>query len=640
MTRIGIRTKIVIMVAVALLLALGVSAFLIRGLVYQNIVSQKMTTVDILTASLVHDIKYNFQTDGQEGVHEIIGKYATYYQIIKDIDFFNPELISMGSFHPEHEGRKTGDPDVAAAVSFAKPALKLIPSEGNDLAIRSVAPILQGSRIVGAVKIEVSIRDIQATLSAIDRRIGAILLGTVLAASLVLFILLRSTILLRLNRLMEGTYRIARGNYDVRLADNRKDEIGELGRAFDRMTSDLKKSRREIEEYQKHLEARIQDATAELQKAYDDLKNVQSQVVLNEKMASLGVLIAGIAHEINTPIGAIHNVARNLETKVESLPELLKEFQAEPKVSAERFFACLEEFLQRGSTGYSSPSYKEVRNLETFLQKQGVSSWRETAETLGRLHVTEPEIVQKHLDCLRSPSLLSLVEAIVSIAQAARISKSSSTKIQEIIQALKYYAYTDKDRVERVQINESIQTSLVLLRSRLKHAVRVETNLAPDLPPVPCTSEIHQVWTNLLNNACDAIGEMGDDYSGKISISTKLTGDHVRVEVTDNGIGIPEDKKNKIFDPFFTTKDIGKGTGMGLSVAYGIVQAHGGALDVEVLELLELAHRELHLVVGQTGPGAHVPPLKEHVAGVDATRLGDLARLCFDGGQQIASRLA
>jgi len=107
------------------------------------------------------------------------------------------------------------------------------------------------------------------------------------------------------------------------------------------------------------------------------------------------------------------------------------------------------------------------------------------------------------------------------------------------------------------------------------------TDFAKDLPEIMCTSEIHQVWTNILNNACDAIEEMGSDYSGEISIISRRSDDSIVISISDNGIGIPEDKKDNIFDPFFTTKDIGKGTGLGLSIVSGIIKKQGGIIRVD-----------------------------------------------------------
>ena len=581
-SHISIRTKMIFMVIGILVLAIIMAGLLIRGIVYRNIVSQKMTTVDILTASLVHDIKYDYDAGRLEHINEIIAKFMTYYRIIQGISFYDTSFINRADSHTERIGQTTQDQDIIAAISMAKPRIHVTSSDWKSLSIHSVAPIFQGSRIAGAIAMEISIQDIQATMSAIDHRIAVILIITIIMTSFILFIILRSSILIRLSHLINLTNQIAAGNYNIRVNDDRQDEIGKLGRAFDQMSIDLRRSKEEIDNYNKHLEERVNDATARLQKAYEDLKNTQSQLVLNEKMASLGLLIAGIAHEINTPVGAIRNVLRNLEKKIVSLPKTIETFKNERDILPfSKMVMCLEDLIQTSSVTPQPVSYKEMKVVETLLMDKGIGNSKEMVNSLSKINFTDPEKIIKYTDCLRISSFFSLFESIGSIVQAARISETSSQKIAEIVRALKYYAYTDKDNVEMTQINESIQTAMVLLKNRLKHTVKVSTDLDPALPAIPCTCEIHQVWTNLLNNACDAIEELGEDYQGKINISTRKKDDHILITVTDNGNGIPEDKINKIFDPFFTTKDIGKGTGLGLSIVSGILKRHYGIIRVE-----------------------------------------------------------
>lgn len=571
----------IFMVIGILVLAIIMAGFLIRGVVYRNIVSQKMTTVDILTASLVHDIKYDYDAGRLDHINEIIAKFMTYYRIIQSISFYDTSFTNKADSNSEHIGQTTQDQKIIAAIFMAKPSIHVTSSDWKNLSIRSIAPIFQGSKIVGAISMEISIQDIQVTMSAIDHRIAVILIITIIMTSFVLFIILRSSILVRLSHLINLTNQIAAGNYNIQVNDDRQDEIGKLGRAFDQMTIDLIRSKEEIDNYNKHLEERVNDATARLQKAYEDLKNTQSQLVLNEKMASLGLLIAGIAHEINTPVGAIRNVLRNLGKKIISLPKTLETFKNDQDIPLSKMVMCLEDLIQTSSITQQPVSYKEMRTIETILLDQGIENVREMINSLSKLNFTDPEKVTQYTDCLRISSFFSLFESIGSIVHAARISETSSQKIAEIVRALKYYAYTDKDNVEMAQINESIQTAMVLLRNRLKHIIKVTTDLDPTLPAIPCSSEIHQVWTNLLNNACDAIEEIGEDYQGEINISTRKKADHILITVIDNGNGIPEDKITKIFDPFFTTKDIGKGTGLGLSIVSGIVKKHNGTIRVE-----------------------------------------------------------
>ena len=577
----SIRLKMILIVAGLLFISITGSGYLIRSMVFQNILDQKIRTAEILTKSVVHDIKYVHQIQRSENVDQVIAKFITYYRLITKISYYNSESVIVADSNPEHIGHRTNDNLIAEAVSMAKPSIIITKSDWNNVGIRSISPILQGSKIIGAVEVDISIKDIQMALSAIDRRVAMILVVVVLSASAALYFLLRIAILQRLNRLMDITNEVSSGNYNVQAEDKSWDEIGQLAKAFNRMTRDLKISKDDLENYNKTLEDRVNEATARLTKTFDDLKNAQTQLVLNEKMASLGLLIAGIAHEINTPIGAIFNVTRTLDNRVVSLPGILRDFRMDDANLRDKMMVCLDELYRVSKAQVYSPSFREIRAIETVLSDQGVENYKSMSASLARLNFTDIEKILMYIDCFKSPSFFALFESCGSIVQAANISESSSQKISEIIRALKFYAYTDRDKIEAVQINESIQTALILLRSKLKHGISVMTDFAKDLPEIMCTSEIHQVWTNILNNACDAIEEMGSNYDGEISICSRKSDDSIVITISDNGIGIPEDKKENIFDPFFTTKDIGKGTGLGLSIVSGIIKKHGGIIRVD-----------------------------------------------------------
>lgn len=544
---------------------------------YQNLLEEKETIVDVIMASLVHDIKYEYQDQEHLRGEGIISKYMTYYRVINQISLYDTQSRNIADSERNHVGTITQDPDVLLALSLARPTTKIIQFDEQNLAIRSVAPILRGSKIVAAVVMDVSIQDIDESLAAIDRRIGLILAVTVAVASLAIMAMLGKSIMPRLKRLINVTREIAAGDYKIRLGDTQTDEIGRLAQAFDMMTTELEKSKNALEDYHaKNLEQKVR----ELDRAYEELKNAQSQLVHNEKMASLGALIAGIAHEINTPIGAISNVSRSIEKRVQLLPELLEDFGDSINYPVHNAIACLAELIESTRGVHQFPTRKEIQLVEEMLHQAEIDGWREKAAALVNLNFYQPEKIQRYLNCLHNATLFRVIEAVASIAQAAKISETSCNKIQEIIQALRYYAYLDKDKVALIQVNDSIRTASVLLRSKLKHRADLILDLDPDLPLIPCTSEIHQIWTNLLSNAYDAIEEKGDDFRGKIIVTSSSIPDHVMVTVSDDGNGIAEDMTNNIFDPFFTTKDIGKGTGLGLSIVSGIVRRHNGVIRV------------------------------------------------------------
>ena len=567
------------MVAGTLVVANAVATLAVRQIVYKYAVSQKLSTVEILASSFVHDVKYEVDPSKEGTTQDVIAKYMTYYRNIRGISFYDPAMRDVADSDPSKIGPAAPASDVVDALRAAKPSTRIMQENGRTLGIRSVSPILRGSRITGAAVIEISFDDITATIVKVDQSIITLQVLKTVIVCLALYVLIRHVILARLTRLIQATHRIAKGDYDVALPVHPKDEIAELAAALNRMSADLKRSREELDEYNRHLENMVREKTAALQKTYEDLKNAQSHLVLNEKMASLGVLIAGVAHEINTPVGAILNVSRNLARMLATLPQSLVPFWR-GDIPPGAMAACLEDLRVANTKTGEVSSYRETKRVEQLLAEYRVEDTKERAGVLARIRFTEPEQLRQHLACLSDSSFLKLADAYGSIAQGVAIAETSSQKIAEIVRALKYYARSDMDRVEPIQINESIQIALVLLRNHLKNRVTVRTDLASGLPPVHGTGELNQIWTNLLTNACDAIEEVGPNHDGVIEIATRRSGDRVHVVITDNGVGIPEEKLQKVFDPFYTTKDIGKGTGLGLSIVSGIVTKLRGTASV------------------------------------------------------------
>jgi C4-dicarboxylate-specific signal transduction histidine kinase len=180
---------------------------------------------------------------------------------------------------------------------------------------------------------------------------------------------------------------------------------------------------------------------------------------------------------------------------------------------------------------------------------------------------------------LAQPAVRRTLEQLVSLRNAADITAASAQKIARIVKALRYYSHAGQDKLADVNVTESLDSTLVLLQNRIKNTAALKTDLAASLPPVRAGADLSQVWTNILNNACDAIAELQPPRRGLIDVTTRLEGDCVIVEIANDGPPIPPDAANRIFDPFFTTKPIGKGTGLGLSICHGIVVQYGGAIE-------------------------------------------------------------
>ena len=276
------------------------------------------------------------------------------------------------------------------------------------------------------------------------------------------------------------------------------------------------------------LERRVDARTRELSEALERLKESEAQLVQTEKMSSLGQLVAGVVHEINTPLAYVKN---SVVTARDAVPELRAAV-----VEAGR----LLDLLRSEAT--------DAAHLQATFD-----SLQSRLEVLERHHVFED------LHSLTGDGLHGIEQ------------------IGELVTNLKNFSRLDRSRVASFNVNEGVKATLLIARSMLRK-VDVEQRLG-EVPAITCSpSQVNQVLLNIVTNAAQAI----DKPRGHITIETRrVPGPAVAIEVTDDGKGIPAELLSKIFDPFFTTKDVGKGSGLGLSIAYKIVNEHGGRIEVQ-----------------------------------------------------------
>jgi two-component system NtrC family sensor kinase len=314
----------------------------------------------------------------------------------------------------------------------------------------------------------------------------------------------------------------------------------------------------------------------------EKLKSAQAQLVLSEKMSSLGVLIAGIAHEINTPAGAIANVANDLQGRIKTITDALINIRDD--LSQEELALLLsfaDEFTMDESIANERQQWKKSREVREWLAQLGVENEKNIASVLAKYNLLDKNRLVRYEALLKRHWVIDLVDSLGTINAGIKICNSSIGKISDIVKALKYYAYTDMDKTSALDMNENIGNVLLLMNNKLKHRVTVEQQMSA-LPRICCTSEISQVWTNLISNAYDAIVDANiPGKEGKIRIETREQDNWIAVRISDNGIGISQENVEKMFDPFFTTKEIGKGTGLGLSIVSGIIKKHAGHISVD-----------------------------------------------------------
>ena len=346
------------------------------------------------------------------------------------------------------------------------------------------------------------------------RKVSLIASGLVFLIAILVGFWLARNISKPILALREAARQVGDGDLSQRVKKSTGDEIGDLTEAFNKMVEDLGKARMELKQVNISL-ASTNDA---LNASMDDLKEAQDHLIQAEKMASLGQLTAGIAHEINNPINF---VSANIAPLKEDLADLLQVLRRYDKVIQEK--SLDKEFL-------------EVIKLKE--------------ETNYDVTITE---VRKLL---------------TGIEDGAR-------RTSEIVRGLRNFSRADQNVFKKTNLNECLESTLTLLHSSYKNRIEIIKNYA-ELPEVDCfPGQINQVFMNLLSNAIQAIPE-----TGKIFISTKLAGDMVKISVKDTGGGMTEEVRKKIYDPFFTTKEVGKGTGLGLYISYGIIEKHNGKIEV------------------------------------------------------------
>lgn len=303
-----------------------------------------------------------------------------------------------------------------------------------------------------------------------------------------------------------------------------------------------------------------------------------------EKLASLGRLSAGLHHELNNPAAAAQRSAQELSRQLRLAPEKFKALlllRLDPE-QVDQINKVLFDTIKQKANGKLSMMERSSleEEINSWLSDHGIAEAAEQAEILAR-HRFGGEALQKLENICGKEQAGPIADWIANVLATEKLVKDiqeSMRRISQLVGAVKTYAHMDgSPERERTNLVESIETTLTMLNHKIKKkkiAVSVE---APEDLPHPCvyTGELNQVWTNLIDNAVDAVEE-----GGKIDILLAQEEDKIKIALSDNGSGIAEDVVPKIFDPFYTTKSVGHGTGMGLDISKKIIEQHGGTISV------------------------------------------------------------
>ena len=371
---------------------------------------------------------------------------------------------------------------------------------------------------------------------------------------------------------------ISAGRRDVDVEVSGGREIQLLASAFKKATGDLQEYAASLEQHNLELDIARQRAV----KANHELQEAQDEMIQMEKMSSLGRLVAGVAHEINTPTGAIYNVTAEASDALDVLVAGLHRMRDMSPEEFQQFRHYLDTAVDRRLIP-ERVSRRDRRRLSEMLEATGLETPQKYVELLARCHITSPDHAADLSRLLDKYNAVPVFTALVEIHAGMKISRTSAQKISRIVRALKFYSRGGENQsCGPTDINQTVHDALIILHNQLKDSVDLSVELAEGLPQPTCTDGITEVWVNLLTNACDAISDRGPGFRGKIWIHSQCDRGEIHVTVADNGAPVPAEIASKIFDPFFTTKPPGKGTGLGLAVVVGTVRRNGGNVNLTV----------------------------------------------------------
>jgi signal transduction histidine kinase len=348
----------------------------------------------------------------------------------------------------------------------------------------------------------------------------------------------------------------------------------------------------EVRAFSERLEQKVRERTVELERANAEIERAlrelgaaQGQLIHSEKMAELGMLVAGIAHEVNSPAAAVQGLVDALSDTVTRLGHCAQDLYALelPPASLHKFFELIDGLLPEMGTAplaMSVESRQQVRRLKsTLLDAPGGDVAAPMLAEVGPLgERVAPDLVRLAGGKSIAP-LAGYLREIAFLARTAGTIRTAIGAIRRIVGALRRYSRLDQAPLEQVDVHAGIEDTLVILSHQLKYGekgINVKRTYGK-LPQITAyVGELNQVWTNLIHNAVQAMGSRGE-----LEIETTVEDGDVQVAIQDSGPGIPAEAVARIFEPFFTTKSKGEGTGLGLAITARIVEKHGGRINVQ-----------------------------------------------------------
>ena len=336
-----------------------------------------------------------------------------------------------------------------------------------------------------------------------------------------------------------------------------------------------------LEAYNRALEAALEERNRVLSNTYQTLEITENQLVRSEKMALLGQLVAGIAHEINTPLGAIAASSSNTIAAFDAGYRLLRQLaqQTDPTVR-NAFFDLVDRALLAGHSTVRLPSREKRqkrRALAHKLSNQGIEAAATIADQLVDMQIHETWAgVMPLLTAVDGEDWVALAYHLTQVRRSGQNSAIAAQRATKIVAALKTYAHFDQQGQKvSTDVIDGIETVLELYHNAIKQGIEVVRHYSQLPPLMGYPDELIQMWSNLVQNALQAMGQQGT-----LTLTTQVDGQAIRITVADSGPGVPRELQDRIFQPFFTTKPIGEGSGLGLDIVQKIVEKHSGSISL------------------------------------------------------------
>jgi len=501
----------------------------------------------ILLAFLIYTVMMYMHDSAEEALLKRAHSTAELFASTAKDPVLAYDLASLETFskelktNPDIEYVRTRAPN-GVVLSSAGDAEILEREFLEDKSLKSVtdgifdvsANISESGVVYATIQIGFNINEIESMLSETRRLTTFIAIVEMVLVAI--FSLMLGTYLTRqLIVLQSAAKLISQGEYSQQLKVSSKDEVGEVAIAFNQMSLALQDAQTareafedELIELNRTLELRvdqrtekINDQMQEIKIAHKKLAEAQTKLLQTEKLASIGQLSAGIAHEINNPIAFIQSNVNTLQEYIEIYQKLISLYRSS--------YECTDE---------------DQLNIRSTIKKL------ESEEDIDFVN----------------GDIVSLMEDTVD----------GTHRVQGIVKGLKEFSHVSTDSRVPCDIVQCVESTLKIVKNELNKNCVVKTHLAPVPAVLANSGELNQVIMNLLINAGQAV-----ESNGLIVVTTSETSTEVILSVKDNGVGISKDDLNKLFDPFYTTKPVGVGTGLGLAISYGIIQDHGGVIKVE-----------------------------------------------------------